>query len=271
MIPRACVVDWRTVAPWPRAEQVEQDLVLSRALVALFERPLVAGALAFRGGTALHKLFLSPAGRYSEDLDLVQIEAGPIGPVFDEVRDALDPWLGEPRWKRSHGRVKLLYRFESSSFPVVRMRVKVEINTREHFAVMGFALRSFAVDSPWFSGTADVRTYHLEELLGTKLRALFQRKKGRDLYDLWLALSLAKVEPPQVLECFRRYMQHGGAAVSRAEFEANLADKLADDLFIADLSMLLPEGGDYDPMVAADLVQDTLISGLAGAPWKGQG
>ena len=208
---------------------------------------------------------------FGVDAYLVQIEAGPIGPVFDEVRDALDPWLGEPRWKRSHGRVKLLYRFESSSFPVVRMRVKVEINTREHFAVMGFALRSFAVDSPWFSGTADVRTYHLEELLGTKLRALFQRKKGRDLYDLWLALSLAKVEPPQVLECFRRYMQHGGAAVSRAEFEANLADKLADDLFIADLSMLLPEGGDYDPMVAADLVQDTLISGLAGAPWKGQG
>ncbi|MGH2469017.1 MAG: nucleotidyl transferase AbiEii/AbiGii toxin family protein [Chloroflexota bacterium] len=40
--------------------------------------------------------------------------------------------------------------------------------------------------SPWFTGSADVPTFALEELLGTKLRALYQRRKGRDLFDLVL-------------------------------------------------------------------------------------
>ncbi|MBM4319451.1 MAG: nucleotidyl transferase AbiEii/AbiGii toxin family protein, partial [Deltaproteobacteria bacterium] len=40
----------------------------------------------------------------------------------------------------------------------------------------------FRVENPWFSGAADVATYALDELLSTKLRALYQRKKGRDLF-----------------------------------------------------------------------------------------
>ena len=79
MIPRAEVTAWRARAPWPTDAQVEQDLVLSRALVEIFSVPSVAKALALRGGTALHKLFFDPPGRYSEDLDFVQTDAGPIG------------------------------------------------------------------------------------------------------------------------------------------------------------------------------------------------
>jgi hypothetical protein len=71
VIPRAQVTAWRASAPWPLDEQVEQDLILSRALTAIFARPSLRQALAFRGGTALHKLHFDPPGRYSEDLDLV--------------------------------------------------------------------------------------------------------------------------------------------------------------------------------------------------------
>lgn len=90
MIPRDFITEWRAHAPWVADVQVEQDLVICRALVELFSRPLIARSLAFRGGTALYKLHLRPAARYSEDIDLVQIEAGPIGPVLAEVRAALD-------------------------------------------------------------------------------------------------------------------------------------------------------------------------------------
>ena len=65
--------------PWSTNEQVEQDLVICRALVAIFNDDFLAENLAFRGGTALHKLFLSPQQRYSEDIDLVQIKAAPFG------------------------------------------------------------------------------------------------------------------------------------------------------------------------------------------------
>jgi len=136
LIPRANVTAWRTVAPWPSNDQVEQDLVLSRALVAMFSQKVVADQIVFRGGTALHKLFLGAGGRYSEDIDLVQRDAGPIGALIDGVREALDSWLGSPRWKQRQGRFTLYYRFYTAFAPVSTRRLKIEINTREHFSVL---------------------------------------------------------------------------------------------------------------------------------------
>jgi len=101
LIPRAHIAEWRALAPWRLNAQVEQDLLLSRALLEIFSDEALAAQFAFHGGTALHKLHLAPAARYSEDIDLVQREAGPIGDAIDRVRAALIPWLGEPRWKRS--------------------------------------------------------------------------------------------------------------------------------------------------------------------------
>jgi len=64
--------------------------------------------LAFRGGTALFKLRLRPAARYSEDIDLVQVTAGPIGETLDVLRGALDPWLGSRGRATKQGRVNLV-------------------------------------------------------------------------------------------------------------------------------------------------------------------
>jgi len=269
VIPRAHVTAWRGSAPWPTDEQVEQDLVLSRAVVELFRPPLLADSMAFRGGTALHKLFLANPGRYSEDIDLVQLDAGPIGSLLDAVRGVLDPWLGEPKRKRSHGRVTLLYRFETTSKPVQRRRLKVEVNTREHVAVLGSYRRRFVVENDWFSGAVDVNTYRLEELLATKLRALYQRKKGRDLYDLWFVLTTLDSDVPKVIECFDQYMDRGGTPVSRAEFEANLTAKLRSRQFLADMQPLLPVDVTYDVTSAAALVRKRLIRQLRGDPWRG--
>ena len=270
MIPPAHVTAWRANAPWPTDAQVEQDLILTRAIVELFGNPAVAQAVAFRGGTALHKLFLGSPGRYSEDIDLVQIDAGAIGPAVDAIRAVLDPWLDEPKRKQGPGGVALLYRFESTSRPVQPMRLKVEINTREHFSVLGAHRRKFAIDSPWFSGSADIHTYQIEELLGTKLRALYQRRKGRDLYDLWLALTSLDLDDAKVVECFERYLEEGKTRISRAEFEANLTAKLQVPAFLDDIVPLLRTGARYDVAEAAGLVRVRLIAKLRGEPWKGQ-
>jgi len=271
VIPRANITAWRKVAPWPDDAQVEQDLVLSRALVELFRRPVVAQGTALRGGTALHKLFFDPPGRYSEDLDFVQREAGPIGPLIDEVRAALDPWLGKPKWKAGQGRFTLQYRFETTFVPVVPMRVKIEFNTREHFAVRGLISPEFAVVNPWFTDSAEVVTYSLPELLGTKLRALYQRKKGRDLFDLALGLDLGGVDADHVVRVFERYMDHGRTPVTRAQFESNMAAKMTDAGFLQDVPTLLRTGIDYDPITAWKRVHDTLVARLRGEPWKGSG
>lgn len=117
MIPADFITEWRRVAPWPSNEQVEQDLIISRAIVEMYNREEVAERLAGRGGTALHKLYLHPAPRYSEDIDLVQVDAEPIGDTLDILRGVLDPWLGEPRRLFKEGRVNLVYRFDSEGAP----------------------------------------------------------------------------------------------------------------------------------------------------------
>ncbi len=261
MIPPAHITEWRAVAPWAFDHQVEQDLVISRALIELFSDETISSSLSFRGGTALHKLFFSPQGRYSEDIDLVQNEAVPIGPVVTLIRAILDPWLGEAKYKQSEGRFTLKYRFMSSAKPSVKLRLKVEINTREHFRLLGPKQMYHSVDSQWFKGTAHIPTFALEELLGTKLRALYQRSKGRDVFDLARAIEL---DPPpnfdQIILCFSEYILRGGQSIRRSDFEANLLAKRLDTEFMKDTEKLLPAEEKYDAKHALDLVFETLLS-----------
>src|SRR4029453_7790168 len=216
MIPQAVLTHWRAnYAPWAGDDQVEQDLVISRTLVELYSDKLIADSLAFRGGTALNKVFLPTMSRYSEDIDLVQVRAEPLGPVMSKIRDALT-WLGKPRYKQSEGRVSFYYSYLAEPPLEKPMRLKLEINTVEAFTVYGFESRPFEVKSEWFSGKADIRTFALDELLSTKLRALYQRKKGRDLFDPWLCKTLLDVDPAKVVDGFIQYMERKGQKVSRA-------------------------------------------------------
>jgi predicted nucleotidyltransferase component of viral defense system len=268
MIPRDYITAWRAKVPWVEDSQVEQDLIISKALVEIFSDRELATNLAFRGGTALHKLHFRLAARYSEDIDLVQVRAGAIGPVMTALHKRLDPWLGEPQRNQSEGRVTLNYRFFSEDAPPLRLRLKVEINSREHFTVFGYKTILFKVDSRWFRGFAKIVTYELEELLATKLRALYQRRKGRDLFDLALALENTKVDPERVVKAFGEYMHHEGHKVTRAQFERNLAAKFRNAQFIADIGSLLAASYKYDRDKAAELVSNRLVALLPGDPWK---
>lgn len=260
MIPRASIVAWRSVAPWLSDSQVEQDLVLSRALVELFSNTTLGKNLAFRGGTALYKLHYPSAWRYSEDIDLVQIESGSIGTILDGIRHLIDPLLGTPTRDLKEESVVLNYRFSSEIPPVVPLRLKIEINTREHFSIMRIEKRPYSVQSNWFSGVCELSTYSLEELLGTKLRALYQRRKGRDLFDLWIGLTDGKVDNETIVRIFQRYMEAGGDHVTQEEFRKNLHDKMRNRNFLRDTDGLLRPGIAYDPQEAFRLIENRLIN-----------
>jgi len=269
LIPRDLITEWSLVAPWIQSYQVEQDLVICRALVNIFNHPVLGDNLAFRGGTALFKLHL-PSVRYSEDIDLVQVKAGPIGELMDGIRDVIDPWLGTPKWKQTQGRVPFRYQFDSEDGPPLTL--KVEINTREHFSVYGYQKIPLKLVSRWFSGSADILTYELDELLGTKTRALYQRKKGRDLFDLWFALTKGIPAPDvgRIIDSFLKYMEYGGFSISRALFEKNLSEKRLDEKFNTDIEPLLTSGSDWDFEHAFDFIMETLIARLPGDPWQGR-
>ena len=269
MIPHDLITEWRQIAPWTQNYQVEQDLVICRALVDIFNHPVLGETLAFRGGTALFKLHM-PAVRYSEDIDLVQINAGPIGVLMDGIRDVINPWLGTPKWKQTQGRVTFRYQFVSEDG--LPLTLKIEINTREHFSVYGYQKIPLKFDSRWFSGSADILTYELDELLGTKIRALYQRKKGRDLFDLWFALTkrVPRPEVGRVIDSFLKYMEYGEFSISRALFEQNLLEKRLDEKFNTDIEPLLTSDIDWDFNQAFNFIMETLIANLPGDPWQGR-
>lgn len=116
MIPEFAIREWGEQVPWTETEQVEQDLLICRALTEIYKDPYLASHLAFRGGTALHKLFLSPQPRYSEDIDLVQVKAEPIKETYDRIREALS-FLGEPKVKQKKHNNTLIFRLESEIIP----------------------------------------------------------------------------------------------------------------------------------------------------------
>lgn len=123
-------------------------------------------------------LFLPSLSRYSEDIDLVTVAAGPIGPLMDGIKAALLPWLDRPKYKQTETRVTFYFSYLAESPTAKPMRLKLEINTVENFTVFGYENRPLEIKTDWFAGRADIKTFTLDELLGTKLRALFQRKRG---------------------------------------------------------------------------------------------
>lgn len=256
MIPRRYIEEWRQIAPWTDNAQVEQDLVIERALTELYSDELIRTNLAFRGGTALHKIFLKPQARYSEDIDLVRINDGPVKPLLQKIGEQMK-FLGTKRSvKQNSNNNTIVYRFESEIPPVVNLRLKIEINCREHFSILGYNEVNFETNSSWFKGSCQVVSYQLEELLGTKLRALYQRRKGRDLFDLYYALSGKETDREQILKCYNEYMDFVvGQAPSPSQFLSNLDDKMADPEFQRDVTGLLRPGIEYDRELAYQTVK----------------
>jgi len=240
MIPKPYIAKWQDHAPWKQFYQVEQDLVISRALVEIFSDDFLRENLAFRGGTALHKLYLNPAPRYSEDIDLVQIKAGPIKPIMERLKEVIT-FFEEPRKTqvKGHG-AKALYRF-TSEYEEIRLRLKLEINCKEHFNVLDWVDFPFEVESEWFSGKCEIKTYSINELLGTKLRALYQRSKGRDLFDLDYSRLNMELNIDEIIHCFKEYTTFatGNKSPSKKEFLMNIEEKEIAPDFTGDMEALL--------------------------------
>jgi predicted nucleotidyltransferase component of viral defense system len=273
MIPAQNIVAWGNVAPWAEQRQVEQDLIISRALVDIFSDSMLREALRFRGGTALNKLHFPAPLRYSEDIDLVRTSAGPIGPILDQLRVVLEPCLGQARFDQSPVAPKFRFRVEAEDGSDVPIRLKVEINTREIEAFDRLEFLPFTVENPWFSGETAIPTFSREEMLATKLRALLQRDKGRDLYDLAHALDVFDgLNVNGIVEMFGRYLDLSGQLISRAQAQERMFAKLANPRMLTDMRPLLPAARaealtDKSTAEAFRRVFTNLVDGLPGEPW----
>jgi len=269
MIPTAFLQAWSAKAPWPDLRQVEQDLIISRALCDLFNAPALKDKIAFRGGTAIHKLLFKQPLRYSEDIDLVQMQAEPIGATIDAVREALS-WLGRCNREQAGHSMHLVFKFTSEVDAQATLKLKVEINTREHGSLIGIKHYPFAVENDWYRGKTEIASFEPEELFGTKLRALLQRSRNRDLFDLHHGLEQLAMAPERVVACFDHYLALEGKPITRAMAEQRMLEKLTQSLS-EDVAPLLPAGirfGEPDAIQAFERVWIELIARIGGEGWK---
>jgi len=250
MIPQAHIIEWQHTAPWVSDEQIEQDLILCRILVELYKNEFLSEQLLFRGGTALNKLYFPSPVRYSEDLDFVQNQAGPIKNIVKTIQGIIDPWLGKSSTQTRRNGFRIYYSFIPESDPSGLKRVKIEINTREHLTVFPLLEKEFQVISQWYKGDCLINTYNLNELLGTKLRALYQRKKGRDLFDLDWAIRNCDVNNNEIVETFQKYLTSQGNKVTSKQFLLNLEEKMKDYSFVHDIDLLKRVDINFDPKSA---------------------
>lgn len=280
MLQRSEIIAWRAHADWSRDSQIEQDLLITRAMVAIFSDRFLSEHVAMRGGTILHKVHLAPASRYSEDIDLVLVTDRDIGHIRKALARVLEPMLGAPAMDVL-GTIRLAVRnavlpssvaqmkfvYSPTTPPPARMTVKVEVNfsEREPF----YRIVDLPSHPPLAGLDAPVRlrSYDFDEMLGTKMRALLQRTQGRDLYDLDLALSRPTADgrlpdPDRVVAAFRDYMRRENTHVTRAFYERQLAKKLATPGFRVDTAAMLPAGYTFDVDAAASRVKDELLSRL---------
>ena len=269
MIPAANLQAWAEKVPWPDQSQVEQDLIICRALCELFSAKDLKGKIAFRGGTAINKLLFAKPLRYSEDIDLVQPEGAPIKDTLGAIRDTLG-WLKCKKVVTKNHSTQVHFVFAPEAAPDEPRRLKIEVNGREHGALYGFKTYPFAVENPWFAGKADIVSFEADELFSTKLRAFLQRDKSRDLFDLREGLTQLKLDPKRVVEGFTQYLAKDEVAMSRANAEEAMLRKFRRSL-TEDITPLLPAGiayTDEDARAAFGAVWHKLIALIEGEPWK---
>lgn len=246
MISQAYILEWQLDAPWQLDVQIEQDLILSRMLIEIYNDQYLSDNLLFRGGTALTKLYFRDPLRYSEDLDFVQRNPGPIKPIVQRVQKLIDPWMGKSTTQTRANGFRIYHRFQPESDSGGSKRIKIEINTREHFTVYDPEEKPYSVNNRWFTGEASIGTYSIDELAGTKLRALYQRKKGRDLFDMDRLITEEMIDLNRTVTAFEEYLRSQDLRVTRKQFTQNLMLKMAETTFREDVESLLIEGTDFD-------------------------
>jgi predicted nucleotidyltransferase component of viral defense system len=277
------IISWRDHAAWRTDAQVEQDLLITRAMVAIFSDPFLSSQVAMRGGTVLHKVHLAPAARYSEDIDLVLVGDRPISHVRRALTRVLQPMLGPPilsvldeiqlavRNAVKPSKVaRMTFAYTPTVRPPERMEIKVEVNYTERDPFYAIADLAYRPALPDLEAPVTLRSYDLDEMLGTKLRALLQRTHGRDLFDLDQAIlrmstartSAEALNPDRTVAAFIDYMRRERTRVTAADFHTSLDVKLRSRSFREDMVTMLPPGGAFDVDAAAERVHSTLLSRL---------
>ena len=179
-----------------REDIVEKDYVIGWMLWGIGSDPRLSNFWAFKGGTCLKKCYIETF-RFSEDLDFTVFPGGPINPdellpifveIIDRINDAsgIELSLREPFIRVRPGgdsaEGRLYYRGPRNT--PQEASLKLDLTSSEQ-VVRPSVLRPISHQYPdELPGPAEIRCYGFEEVFAEKLRAMGERSRPRDLYDI---------------------------------------------------------------------------------------
>jgi predicted nucleotidyltransferase component of viral defense system len=199
-----------------------------------------------KGGTAINKLYLAETSRLSVDLDFNHL--GSKEEVLEEkrvVRELIMELLKKQdnsydvHYERPYGLTRIKARYKTVGGPI--QNFKIEISHVERFPIIS-PLRK-KIKTP--DGLADVVTYTLEELTATKLRALLERFKGRDIYDLFF-ISKLKPDPTVIRKMFLYYFYRSRKVFNPNVHYKNLVKRYESGNYADDVSAFVKPTVTFD-------------------------
>ncbi len=243
------------VREWALGDHVvEKDYVLGWLLWGIGSEPALSDSWAFKGGTCLKKCYIETY-RFSEDLDFTVLPGGPISPdvVLPVIRDVLER-VGQQSGIRFDVSDPILKASASGDYVEGRIyyqgprgarkpaRVKLDLSASEVVA-RPTVLRPIAHPYPdELESPAAVRCYSFEEVFAEKIRAMGERGRSRDLYDIIHLYRRGDLRsaPELIRNVLQEKCRTKGvpvptlagieSAATRAELEAEWANMLAHQL-----------------------------------------
>ncbi|MDD5658174.1 MAG: nucleotidyl transferase AbiEii/AbiGii toxin family protein, partial [Elusimicrobia bacterium] len=249
-IHRGRLVAWAARIGIPNLALAEHDLRLTHALAGRYKSSALKDSLGFKGGTALNKIYFGKFNRLSVDLDFNLIgppqeavkQGAPARKAAEAVLRDQDPSY-EFKYSYRADQTTLIARYTPLSGGA-KQPLKIELSTRESVPILGLIEK--AIPSPDAEPAIQVKTYRLDELIATKIRALYDRKKGRDVFDLDRALQM-EIDWAAVRKMAYYYFYRSGKVFNWSLLKANLEAKAADRRFSDDIAPFLRPDVEFDP------------------------
>jgi len=249
--------NWADEGGIPDLTLAELDYRLVHALQAIYADPFLRDRLYLKGGTALNKLYLSGPSRLSVDLDFNAV--GPRERVLQERTQISETVMSVLEQQDSDYNLTYRWRYEqvtvyarfSPLSGAAQQRLKLEISFIERFAILGREERTL-LTSP-FDEPVPIKTYQLEELTSTKLRALYDRRKGRDIFDL-SRITDFDLDQAAVRKMVLYYFYRANKVFHYPTFVSNVERKIAERGFGDDIRGLIRRGSTLDWPAACEQV-----------------
>ena len=232
----------------------ELDYRLVKSLEAMYRDDFLSKRLCMKDGTAINKLYLGETSRLSVDLDFNHL--GSKEEVLRERRDVRERIVEllkkqddsyDIHSERRYEQTRIKARYKTAAGPM--RSFKIEISHVERFPIVSPVMKQ--VKTP--DGLADVITYTLEELAATKLRALLERFKGRDIYDLYF-ISQLKPDPTVTRKMFLYYFYRSCKVFNPKVHYKNLVKRYESGNYIDDVSAFVKPAVTFDLARAAQKV-----------------